>query len=508
MLFLVLYLQTQTRVSWVVIAAAVVALAAGISLFVYFYKRYKRIEKETEDDWDASRHSLFVNTQPPKPKTEAIDTTAAIEAAPPVSGEATTVTGVTREFAADLNLPSFAAASTSEPEPQTKPEETPSVPGQAPISAEPRPTEKLASPEPAVSQAADATAPFDDDPWATTLKVEPETPSTPAATVPLTAARVEEPPRRETFEPPRIERIARGEPYEPPTIEPLTPRQAATTRELRSVQPLGKDQPAAELPNERVARGTAILGSLSESAPRPLEPHRAGLEARESKDELAPTAPVTFPEKHISAGSAPGGRSYGSVLGLPTETSRQPLILGERVKPTDEVGIGALTHYGQDLGPKGGRAGKIVLFLVLALMAGAAAAYVFVPSVHSRVGGFIARLRGGEAQERESMKTKAQIIPSPRPAVNKNMVTARGAIDNISDEALTGLEVEVSLRRGDDSQPEVRRVPVVPDPLQPGERGTFEFEYDGKRDTGFAGYTITRLFSNGAEVRFRTPPQK
>ena len=128
--------------------------------------------------------------------------------------------------------------------------------------------------------------------------------------------------------------------------------------------------------------------------------------------------------------------------------------------------------------------------------------------VHSRVGGFIARLRGGEAQERDAMKTKAQIIPSSRPEVNKNLVTARGAIDNISDEPLTGLEVEVSLRRGDDSQPEVRRVPVAPDPLAPGERGTFEFEYDGKRDTGFAGYTITRLFSKGAEVRFRTPPTK
>ena len=502
-------LQSQTRLSWVVIAAAVIALAAGISLLVYFYKRYKRIEKETEEDWDASRHSLFVNIKPPQPKAEAIDATPAIEAAPPVSEEATALTGVTREFAADLNLPSFAAASTPEPEPQTQPEETKSIPVQAPISAEPHPTEKLASPvlEPVVTPAAEATAPLEDI-LPTTLEVEPETASKPATTEPLTVARVEEPPRRETFEAPRIEPIARREPYEQPTIAPLTPRQAASTRELRSVQTKGKDQPAAEIPDERVARGTAILGSLSGKAPKPLEPHRAELEASEFKDELAATAPVAFPEKHVSAGVAPVARSYGSVLGLPTEASRQPLILGKTVKPADEVGIGALTHYGQDLGPKGGRAGKIVLFIVLALMAGAVAAYVFVPSVHSRVGGFIARLRGSEAQERDAMKTKAQIIPSSRPEVNKNLVTARGAIDNISDEPLTGLEVEVSLRRGDDSQPEVRRVPVAPDPLAPGERGTFEFEYDGKRDTGFAGYTITRLFSNGAEVRFRTPPTK
>jgi hypothetical protein len=134
--------------------------------------------------------------------------------------------------------------------------------------------------------------------------------------------------------------------------------------------------------------------------------------------------------------------------------------------------------------------------------------YFFVPSVHSKVDGFIARLRGTEAQDRDAIKTKAQIIPSSRPEVNKNMVTARGAVDNISDEPLAGLEVEVSLRRGDDSPPEIRRIPVTPDPLSPGERGAFEFEYDGKRDTGFAGYTITRLFSNGTELRFRTPMQK
>jgi hypothetical protein len=75
-------LQGRTRLSWVVIAAAVVSFAAGVSLLVYFYKRYKRIEKETEEDWDASRHSLFVNAQPPRPKSESVDTPPAVEAAP------------------------------------------------------------------------------------------------------------------------------------------------------------------------------------------------------------------------------------------------------------------------------------------------------------------------------------------------------------------------------------------------------------------------------------------
>ena len=117
-------------------------------------------------------------------------------------------------------------------------------------------------------------------------------------------------------------------------------------------------------------------------------------------------------------------------------------------------------------------------------------------------------MRGTQTLESDAKKPKAQIIPSSRPEVNKNLVTARGAVDNISDAPLEKLEVEVSLQRGGDAPPEIRRIPVAPDPLPQGERGAFEFEYDGKRDTGFAGYTITRLFSNGTEVRFRTPAQK
>jgi hypothetical protein len=106
------------------------------------------------------------------------------------------------------------------------------------------------------------------------------------------------------------------------------------------------------------------------------------------------------------------------------------------------------------------------------------------------------------------MKPKAQVIPSTRPEVNKNMVIARGAVDNISDEPLENLTVEVSLTRGSGGPAETRTVSVTPNPLPARERGIFEFEYDGKRDTGFVGYTITKLFSNGNEVRFRAPGQK
>jgi serine/threonine protein kinase len=106
------------------------------------------------------------------------------------------------------------------------------------------------------------------------------------------------------------------------------------------------------------------------------------------------------------------------------------------------------------------------------------------------------------------VKVKAQIIPSSRPEIRDSFVTAKGAVDNISDEPLENLTIEISLQRGGDGPPETRVIPVTPNPLAPRERGFFEFEYYGKRDTGFAGYTITRLLSNGTPVGFRQPGQK
>jgi heme/copper-type cytochrome/quinol oxidase subunit 1 len=60
MLLLLILLQAERRLSPFVIIGAVLVFIAGVSLLVYFYRRYKRMEKETEDDWDAGRHSLFV----------------------------------------------------------------------------------------------------------------------------------------------------------------------------------------------------------------------------------------------------------------------------------------------------------------------------------------------------------------------------------------------------------------------------------------------------------------
>jgi flagellar basal body-associated protein FliL len=515
MTFLLLnFLQPQTRLSWVVIVAAAVAFAAGVSLFVYFYKRYKRIEKESEEDWDSARRSIFVSAPAIAAKVEEPGASASVEVDAPSAEEEPVKQSGTRAFASDMDLSSFAPVTTAEPEPEVEAAalEQPSQP--EPPPPELQSTKVLATPaltETVVEAEVEREAPFEEDVWAgLDIPEQPQAVENEAArstpTEPLSGARVDQPSQREPFEPPRIERISHREPFEPPSILPLTGRDASATRELRSAQAPGIRQPDDSNAEKGAARGTVRFGSALDNVPKPLDPSLPERETRALAGEAVATVPAMIPERSIPATAR--ARSFGSILGLPAEASHQPLILGEPARPADEAGIGALTNYGKDLGPKGGRAGKIILLIVVLLMAGAAGMYAFVPSVHSRVGSFIGRLRGTQSQDRDAIKPKAQIMPSSRPEVNKNMVTARGAVDNISDEPLEKLEVEVSLQRGDDAPPEIRRIPVTPDSVAPGERGTFEFEYDGKRGSGFAGYSITRLFANGAEVRFRTPAQK
>src|SRR5262245_40965106 len=97
-------LQAPKRLSWFVIVAAVIALTATVSLFVYFYKRYKRIEKETENEWDSSRTSLFVDE--PRPRVTKVEQPAVPETVEKVGPLAKQpAVGSTRMFGSDISLP-------------------------------------------------------------------------------------------------------------------------------------------------------------------------------------------------------------------------------------------------------------------------------------------------------------------------------------------------------------------------------------------------------------------
>src|SRR5215475_5048454 len=159
MKLLLLILLQERRLSPFVIIGAVLVFIAGVSLLVYFYRRYKRMEKETEDDWDAGRHSLFVKTPQTDSGTESTAksiSAARIEREP---SELPVATSGTRELAADMALSSFSPVTAAEAEPQlaTPPTEQPAQPPAAqkpesrpvqppaPKQPELRPTEILGS---------------------------------------------------------------------------------------------------------------------------------------------------------------------------------------------------------------------------------------------------------------------------------------------------------------------------------------------------------------------------
>ncbi|HXU39845.1 MAG TPA: hypothetical protein VN937_26060 [Blastocatellia bacterium] len=522
MSLLLLSLLQQGRLSKVVIVGAALLFIAGVSLLVYFYRRYRRIEKEPEEDWDLSRRSLFVNVAPPARIANDGSAAAAVPTAPipeitPVVPGGTSVLAseapsqTSKPAASDAPPPSEAPAPPSAPievreaappvepvreERMTQVLASPSLPEsqEAPESKESKEPKEPKAPEPSLAKTEsehEHTA-FDDEVWAgleadeltSTLAQGAETMPLHAVTEQLPGARVDERSHREPFEAPRIERVLHREPFEPPAITPLTPReQAAVTRELRSSTPAGS-QTTIEEAKETPARNTMIFGAS------PAKP-----DARPSSAE-----PVIAASGRIAEPSVAGVRSRkapaGSILGLPAEASQGPLILGAPARTESDTGIGALTNYGKDLSPKAGWGGTIALIVVVALLGGAVLLYLFVPTVHSRVNSYIGRARGTDSQA--STKPKAQIFPSFRQEGSK----AKGAIDNISDEPLENLEVEISVQH--DASPEVRRGAVAPNPLPPNTRGTFEFDYDAKKDTNGK---ILRLLSNGNEIKFRAPNQ-
>src|SRR2546425_5503674 len=125
----------QGRISRAVIIGAVVVFIAGVSLLVYFYRKYRHIEKEPEEDWDLSRRSLFVNVAPPIRKSEEPAGAAHIEVSATPPQEASVEAGGTRQLASETELPPAAT-----PEPVVEPSPV------RPVSLEDRSTQVLSTP--------------------------------------------------------------------------------------------------------------------------------------------------------------------------------------------------------------------------------------------------------------------------------------------------------------------------------------------------------------------------
>jgi hypothetical protein len=141
------------------------------------------------------------------------------------------------------------------------------------------------------------------------------------------------------------------------------------------------------------------------------------------------------------------------------------------------------------------------------LLGGAVASYFAVPAVKERADKLLGI--GNSANEVPvAERPKAQIIPSRAMDFNKNIVKARGAVRNISEETLDGLSVEITLARGEGSPVETRVVPVTPAQLGPLQQGQYEFEYDGSKSTGYNRYRVSKLLGPNGEVKFTTPSQQ
>jgi hypothetical protein len=56
-LFLLVQAQEPPRLSKAVIVGAVLVFLVGLSLLIYFFRRYKNTEKEAQDEWDRPEQS-------------------------------------------------------------------------------------------------------------------------------------------------------------------------------------------------------------------------------------------------------------------------------------------------------------------------------------------------------------------------------------------------------------------------------------------------------------------
>src|SRR5262245_25906068 len=149
-MFLLLYLLQQRRLSWAVIAAAAIVLIGGIALFVYFFRRYQKVVKETENDWESSTHSLFVDAAPTTARPEKASQPAG-EIASPIPDKIIVQPSPTREFATDIAASPAASSEPIKSQPRVEPAQAPPPLVEPP--RESRATEILASPIPKTTSA-------------------------------------------------------------------------------------------------------------------------------------------------------------------------------------------------------------------------------------------------------------------------------------------------------------------------------------------------------------------
>jgi hypothetical protein len=521
-----LLILLQQGLSIGVILAAVFVLLLAIGLVVYFSKRVKKTEKEADENWSHSMHSIFVDAQP---RAQARPTVAEAESVEP-DWPARETHGLSAEAFAEEADPAREFA--QEFEPRAEPEILDTPEQERKQVRETLPLDQITGPEIAESEPQiEAREPIpysetrplikepviieavvlDDKVWAdleadrqekakeTRALVSEPVAESPAEIAPPIAqklaelseaarpardedageARVAHVSGRERFVAPRIDPLGQRERFEPPRIEPLTPREQSDFVERRSQ--------------------TIPLHSQSFTAP-PASKDQPAAHAAQSIDIAAqPAREAKIGHKRVA----------GSILGIASDAPAGPLVLGEPVRPAEEAGISGLSRYGKAPDEKAGRAGTIALLLIVLLVAGAIGAYYAIPAFKGWVDRQMAYYSGAqaEAERRAALEPKAKVLPSRIETIkgtNRNI--ASGSVENISGNPLEAVAIELSLEREAGAPAELINVPVTPATLAAGEVGTYSLEFE--RDPKYpAAVRVIRVLSNGDEVIFRYPGQ-
>ena len=548
--------QTPRPSTAILVLVGLLVLGA-LALAVYLYRYFKRSDRETaEEDWRQARHTLMLESDQPSPppgSTSASgDRAKATEilVSPPKFGSAEQPKKTTEIFlgpepqaAAERTqelrsstlteskapsiLDELRATTVSGAEMSPKPE---SVDFEQTTPANKEGAKHTVESEPPASHPAGRVAesqppaqfPLGNEIWE---ELEAKQAMRSAELFDRTSASVTPPPPiaslRGSDKPPQIspspERTAprptqpegtpQREPFEPPRIEPIVPRKlapdkaiiSASARPLKSaqvpmsglVESFGQQKtPQVEIPYASPPRVTAEVArpraTKFDSAVAVVEPPAT----RGIKTMPEPKGPP------VGAGVKKPG---SSVLGLPSEPSDKPLILGQA---PGSIEVETLSSYGKTPKEVGGHGGTNFLAVVLGVIGLAIAGYLFVPGIHGSVNGWVARVRGTDVADQTP---KARIFTGT-PDNTQTPIKIGGSVQNVSTDTLSGLKVVVSLQAITPGAPAgTVESPVIPDQVAPAQQGTFQFDLDPKM---YKGFRIAGLKAgDGKDVPYTTPEQ-
>jgi hypothetical protein len=437
--------QAAAKMPWAAIVISALIVVVGVVLLFYFFGRFKKSEKDAEEEW-GTPGGLLLKPEPGKVDMHEQFLEDAKSTSPLSSDQ------VEPRPVLETKAPLPATLETAKPEPPVTAKEI-KPPGAAPI----------AGAVPPVTRPQDLSgSPLGDDIWDDMTEKRPA-PDSRSAARPLPADEATTSPLG----------TGKREPFEPPRIDPIVPNKQRLDRPAAAAPKAPEDDlPSAASAAERVRRSAALL-----------EP---------------PAQPSGQTDEPATSTKAPAQTMAAQVSASRKSPETPPTNGGG---PGDEI-IGTLLNYGKEPKERGGNGGTIFLAAVVIVLAVAILGYLFVPPVHSSVVALGARLRG-EGPPGSDIP-KVQVFPGTYdPMVIP--VKVKGRVQNISGDTLNSLVVVISLQPHSDAAGTSMNVAVTPDEIAPNEEATFEFDLDPKQ---FKGYRVTSLrTAAGKDIAFALAPQ-